>query len=417
MPEIKPFKGLIYNLTLPIHKLVAPPYDVISDEERDSLYMLHPYNVIRLILNKDENRYESAKGYFEKWLNDGIIVEREKEAIFVYEQEFEYEEKGYTRSGIICLMRLEELGKGNVFPHEKTLPKPKEDRFNLLKATNAQFDHIFGIYSDPNFVVENIIKVHKPKQPLFDFEFPAGSKIKHKLYEITDENFIHSIIDFFKTIPIFIADGHHRYETGLMFRDYMRSLSLERDEHNYILMYLTNMESEGLMILPTHRVLTGVDKENLKKKLFSEDFGKFFDIAEIDTLDELKSFMRKFTRGVFGVHQIDGKSIVLKIKDYNVIEQSLAPELPQAVKKLDVTILHEFIFRLFQFDLERVKIIYTHDFKTAVELSKQSDKISFILNPPSVSDVKNVSLSGVTMPQKSTYFYPKLLSGIVMRKF
>lgn len=417
MPEIKSFKGLIYNLTLPIQKLVAPPYDVISDEERENLYKLHPYNVIRLILNKDENRYESAKSYFEKWLNEGIILEREREAIFVYEQEFEYEGERYTRSGIICLMKIEELGRGKVFPHEKTLPKPKEDRFNLLKATNAQFDHIFGIYSDPDFVVENLVKKHKPKLPLFDFEFPEGSKINHKLYEITDENFIKSIVDFFEPVSIFIADGHHRYETGLMFRDYMRSMSLERDEHNYILMYLTNMESKGLIILPTHRVLTGIDKENLKKRLLSRDVAEFFNIVEIDSVDDLKTFMKRFPSGVFGVSQIHGKFVALKVKNYNVIEQNLSPDLPQSVKNLDVTILHEFIFKLFQVDPEQVKIIYTHDFKNAIGLSEQPDKVSFILNPPSVSDVKNVSLSGVTMPQKSTYFYPKLLSGIVMRKF
>lgn len=417
MPEIKPFKGLIYNPNLPIHKLVAPPYDVISEKERDELYELHPYNVVRLILNRDENRYESAKNHFEKWLGEGIIIERENEAIFIYEQEFEYESKSYLRSGIICLLRIEEFGKGNVFPHEKTYPKPKEDRFNLLKATNAQFDHIFGIYSDPSFTIESLIAGNKPDQPLFDFEFPEKSKIRHKLYEITDREFISAVVNFFKNIQIFIADGHHRYETGIMFRDYLRSLSVAREEHNYILMYLTNMDSEGLIILPTHRVLSGIDLENLENKLFSDVFQSFFDFFEVSTFEELKDVMKELSKGIFGISFGGGKIFVLKIKNYDEVKANLPPSIPGPVQDLDVTILHEFIFKLLGIQTEQVKITYTHDLKTALELSEEPNKIAFILNPPSVFDVKNVSLSGATMPQKSTYFYPKLLSGIVMRKF
>lgn len=415
MPEIKPFKGLIYNLSLPIHKLVAPPYDVISDKERDELYELSPYNVIRLILNRDENRYESAKNFFETWLRDEIIIERHKDAIFVYEQRFEYEEKNYTRVGIICLMKLEEFGKGDIYPHERTLPKPKEDRFNLLKATNAQFDHIFGIYHDPNFMVESFIEKYKPVAPLFDFEFPQGSGTNHKLYEITDEDFIHSVVNLFKNRQVFIADGHHRYETGLMFRDYMRSLSVEKDEYDYILTYLTNMESKGLIILPTHRVISRVNKDSFKIKLLSELIYDFFEVMRVSSPDELKNLMSEFSRGTFGIYLGKGEGFILKIRDYGKIDQNLPAEIPKVVKALDVTVLHEFIFKILELKLDG--IIYTHDFKTAVDLSEQSDKVAFLLNPPSVLDVKNVSLSGMAMPQKSTYFYPKLLSGIVMRKF
>jgi uncharacterized protein (DUF1015 family) len=155
MPEIKPFKGIIYNKNLPIEKVVAPPYDVISEKERDELYDLHEFNVIRLILNRDADRYERAKKIFDDWLKNNVLVEQNEEAIYIYEQKFEIDGEFYERIGIICLMKLEEFGKGDIFPHEKTFPKPKEDRFNLLKSTNAQFDHIFGIYSDPQFKLEN----------------------------------------------------------------------------------------------------------------------------------------------------------------------------------------------------------------------------------------------------------------------
>ncbi len=417
MAQIKPFKGLIYNPELPIEKLVAPPYDVISESERDELYELHPYNIIRLILNRDEDRYKSAKRHFDEWLKNGILIEKEKEALYIYEQNFEIDGVKYNRIGIICLMKLEEFGKGKIFPHEKTFPKPKEDRFNLLKETNAQFDHIFGIYPDPEFKIENLILNLKLEKPLFNFEFPSGSNIWHRLYEVTDKDFIDQTISIFNDFPVFIADGHHRYEVGLMFRDYLASLSKAKDEHNYILTYLTNMESQGLVILPTHRVLLGIEKNDLRERLSSGRLKDYFEIYAAGSIDELKNLLRKIGKGSFGIFLGHSKSFLLKIKEQGIINSHLPSDIPEPVKNLDVTILHEFIFRIFEIDLSKIKITYTHDFEKAIELAAEEDKVAFLLNPPLVSDVKNVSLSGATMPQKSTYFYPKVLSGIVMRKF
>lgn len=413
MPEIKAFKGLIYNPALPIEKLVAPPYDVISEKEQDELYKLHEYNVVRLILNRDEDRYGSAKRYFEEWLKDGVIIERDKEAIYIYEQTFEVKKRVYTRTGIICLMKLEKFGEGKIFPHEKTLPKPKEDRFNLLKSTNAQFDHIFGIYPDPDFRIEKILNEDKEKQLLFDFEFPTGSGIRHKLYEVSGEK-INNISLIIKDKPVFIADGHHRYETALMFREFMASISKATEEHDYVLTYLTNMDSEGLIILPTHRVLINVSPEIMEKKIYDALIG-YFDLEMFSSSDELQKFMEISDKGVFGVYAGGNKFWALKIrKDIN-ISSFLPSEIPEPVKKLDVTILHEFVFKIA--GLTDVKLTYTHDFITAVELAEKFRGTAIFLNPPSILDVKEVSLSGATMPQKSTYFFPKLLSGIVMRKF
>ncbi len=413
MPEIRAFKGLIYNPVLPIEKLLAPPYDVISEKDQDELYKLHEYNVIRLILNRDEDRYESAKRYFDEWFKNSVIIERERESLYIYEQTFEINHKIYTRIGIICLMKLEKFGEGKVFPHEKTLPKPKEDRFNLLKSTNAQFDHIFGIYPDPEFKIEKIISDEKNKILLFDFEFPSGSNIRHKLYEITGEK-INLISLILKDKPVFIADGHHRYETALMFRDFMRSISKATDEHNYVLTYLTNMDSEGLVILPTHRVLTNVNPNEMRK-IIDSALTSYFDVEKFSSADELKKFMDISEKGVFGVYISDGEFLALTVKKGLNINLLLPSDIPEAVRKLDVTVLHEFIFKIA--GLTDVKLVYTHNFETAIELADSFKGTAILLNPPSVSDVKEVSLSGATMPQKSTYFYPKLLSGIVMRKF
>jgi uncharacterized protein (DUF1015 family) len=421
MPEIKPFKGIIYNKNLPIEKVVAPPYDVISEKERDELYDLHEFNVIRLILNRDADRYESAKKIFDDWLKNNVLVEQNEEAIYIYEQKFEIDGEFYERIGIICLMKLEEFGKGDIFPHEKTFPKPKEDRFNLLKSTNAQFDHIFGIYSDPQFKLEKLIDEFKPSLPLFNFEFPPGGKVWHYLYEIKNAKFFEKVGEIFENLQIFIADGHHRYETGLMFRDYIASLHKGDypGSYDYILTYLTNMEAEGLVILPTHRIISNVDKVELKHKLNSEKISAQFEIMKTNSSQDFKKHfpIKNFQKGVFGVCLDRDDFLILKMKNKDIINSILSNDLPEPVKSLDVTILHEFIFNLLGLNTSGIKLSYTHNLDEALKLSEEVDKVAFILNPPSINDVRNVSLSGATMPQKSTYFYPKILSGIVMRRF
>lgn len=421
MPEIKPFKGIIYNKNLPIEKVVAPPYDVISEKERDELYDLHEFNVIRLILNRDADRYESAKKIFDDWLKNNVLVEQNEEAIYIYEQKFEIDGEFYERIGIICLMKLEEFGKGDIFPHEKTFPKPKEDRFNLLKSTNAQFDHIFGIYSDPQFKLEKLIDEFKPSLPLFNFEFPPGGKVWHYLYEIKNAKFFEKVGEIFENLQIFIADGHHRYETGLMFRDYIASLHKGDypGSYDYILTYLTNMEAEGLVILPTHRIISNVDKVELKNKFNSEKISAQFEIIKTNSSQDFKGHfpIKNFQKGVFGVCLDRDDFLILKMKNKDIINSILSNDLPEPVKSLDVTILHEFIFNLLGLNTSGIKLSYTHNLDEALKLSEEVDKVAFILNPPSINDVRSVSLSGATMPQKSTYFYPKILSGIVMRRF
>jgi uncharacterized protein (DUF1015 family) len=421
MPEIKPFRGIIYNKNLPIEKVVAPPYDVISEKERDELYDLHEFNVIRLILNRDADRYERAKKIFDDWLKNNVLVEQNEEAIYIYEQKFEIDGELYERIGIICLMKLEEFGKGDIFPHEKTFPKPKEDRFNLLKSTNAQFDHIFGIYSDPQFKLEKLIDEFKPSLPLFNFEFPSGGKVWHYLYEIKNAKFFEKVGEIFENLQIFIADGHHRYETGLMFRDYIASLHKGDypSSYDYILTYLTNMEAEGLVILPTHRIISNVDKVELKHKFNSEKISAQFEIIKTNSSQDFKKHfpIKNFQKGVFGVCLDRDDFLILKMKNKDMINLVLSNDLPEPVKSLDVTILHEFIFNLLGLNTSEIKLSYTHNLDEALKLSEEVDKVAFILNPPSINDVRSVSLSGATMPQKSTYFYPKLLSGIVMRRF
>ena len=421
MPEIKPFKGIIYNKNLPIEKVVAPPYDVISEKERDELYDLHEFNVIRLILNRDADRYERAKKIFDDWLKNNVLVEQNEEAIYIYEQKFEIDGEFYERIGIICLMKLEEFGKGDIFPHEKTFPKPKEDRFNLLKSTNAQFDHIFGIYSDPQFKLEKLIDEFKPSLTLFNFEFPSGGKVWHYLYEIKNAKFFEKVGEIFENLQIFIADGHHRYETGLMFRDYIASLHKGDypSSYDYILTYLTNMEAEGLVILPTHRIISNVDKVELKHKFNSEKISAQFEIIKTNSSQDFKKHfpIKNFQKGVFGVCLDRDDFLILKMKNKDMINSVLSNDLPEPVKSLDVTILHEFIFNLLGLNTSEIKLSYTHNLDEALKLSEEVDKVAFILNPPNINDVRSVSLSGATMPQKSTYFYPKLLSGIVMRIF
>jgi uncharacterized protein (DUF1015 family) len=422
MPEVKPFKGIIYNPNkVSIEKVVAPPYDVISDMERDELYELSEYNVIRLILNKDKDRYLSAKRFFERWLEENILIEIEDESIYVYEQEFTSHMPGrwgkFKRAGVILLVKLEEFGSGNIFPHERTSPKPKEDRFNLLKATNAQFDQIFGIYPDPDGRIDNLIE-ETSKKLIFNFVF---QNVKHKLFQITDNRLINRIRYEFAEKSIFIADGHHRYETGLLYREYMKSRNPEhsgKEGYNYILMYLTNMDSESLVILPTHRIIHGL--EIFDKSSFISRVGDYFYIEEFEMMDEALSNL-KGKRWCLCAFTGD-KFYLLRLKSKDIIDKFAKADVPEVVRELDVSVLHSIILRgilgISDESQERGgNISYTHDIESAIrEVKRGSGQVAFIMNPVKIEEVRRISRSGITMPQKSTYFYPKLLSGIVMRR-
>ncbi|MBZ4664756.1 DUF1015 domain-containing protein [Mahella sp.] len=433
MAQIKAFNGIRYNerYNKDIAKLTAPPYDVISEQQQKALHDVHPYNVIRLEYgltegdNEADNRYTRAAAYLEQWLRDGVLVQDKSPAIYVYQQGFTLDDgRTLTRTGFISLVKLEEFSKGVVLPHEYTLSKPKADRLNLMRACKANFSQIFSLYEDSDakisYILEGIIQ-----QPA-DVDFIDSDGISNKLWVIADQNIIEFIQQAMSDKRIFIADGHHRYETALNFRAEMRAITGKSDGEqpfDYVMMMMVAMEDPGLVILPTHRIIKnikGLDKDTLLNDISSE-----FDVQALDVCScEVSNVIAQHEADEmpFFVYYDGRRFYALQLKSWADVDKAL-PDKPRAYKQLDVSVLHSLIINsLLKIDeysaAQQTYITYTRDISEAVETVKDGDaQMAFILRPTRIEQVKAVALAAEKMPQKSTYFYPKLLTGLVIYKF
>jgi len=413
MVEIVPFKGILYNQeAIPdISFVVAPPYDVISKTQQEQYYQRHPYNCIRLILGKDlegdnekDNKYIRASDYLNLWLTERILIQDDTEAIYPLIQEFSYRDKKITRAGFITLIRLEELGSG-VFPHEKTLSMPKQDRLNLMLATKANLCQVFALYSDKEGILDEYLKVEE--NPMINIK--DENMVTHQLFRLTDKAILNKIKNLMQSKAIFIADGHHRYETALNAR---RILG-----YPFIMIYLTKMEDEGLIILPVHRLIMAHQTMNME---FIQNLTQFFEIKMVDSCSELLEKMEdvKEPNHAFGMY-MEGKSYLLVLKDNNIMDQLVGNEKSKEYKQLDVSILQTLIINhiLKITDIESY-VSYTHDEKEAIlSVDEKKYNLAIFLNPPKIAQVWQLALQHELTPQKTTYFYPKLLSGLVMNKF
>jgi uncharacterized protein (DUF1015 family) len=421
MAKIEAFASIHYNpeVIQDMSRVVCPPYDVIDPRAQEELYQKHPYNFIRLILGKDvasdsetENKYTRVAGYFEEWVRRGIFVQDNEPAIYLYEQEFKVAGQVKRRFGFMALMGLGDEGESaNIYPHEHTHVAPKQDRLRVIKAVEANLSPIFTIYSDPKkTTVAFFREAVKKDAPLFVAVDGDGGT--NKLWRVTDKAEIGKIKALLSDKDLFIADGHHRFEVSKMFRDFKKtSDSLHfKDAYNYILTYFTPLEDEGLVVLPTHRLI--------REASFSmEALSPLFTAKEVPGKDALLIQMQDQADkvGTFGLY-MDGKFSLIKIAD-KVGCNRMIQEGPQAYKNLDVAILHKVIFdRLFNITLPQVSYEVDLDRAVAAVDSKAFDAL-FILNPTKIDQIREIALGGEVMPQKSTYFYPKLLSGLVIHKF
>ena len=421
MAKIEPFQSVYYNSAVveDISKVVCPPYDIIGADEQEAFYQKNPYNIIRLILGKDfsgdtadENKYTRAAGYLEDWLRRSIFIQDPESVLYVYEQIFSLEGKKKRRLGFIALMRLQEEGESKtVYPHENTHTAPKEDRLKLIKSVEANLSPIFTIFSDPDKQIKKILEENIADEKPF-FEVPDDKGIQNRIWRLTQKPLIDKIRSFFADKEIFIADGHHRYEVAKTFRDYKRREDPKnfKDSYNYIMTYLTPLEDDGLCILPTHRLI--------KNAKFSPDiFNTYFSVKEMPSGADLVSEMnqKEDDVGIFGLYK-DKKFYLLKLTDKRECNKFIQ-EGPKEYKNLDVVILHKVLFdHVLKVGLSQIN--YEVDLDQAVRLTDNAvyDAL-FILNPTKIEQIRTIALGGEVMPQKSTYFYPKLLSGFLIHKF
>lgn len=431
MSFIEPFKGVLYNPAagLAIDKVVAPPYDMISSEGQKALYERDEHNIIRLILgyrkpddSEADNRYTRASAVLKKWMADNVLIRDAEPAIYVYDQEYSISRgQRLTRRGFISLALLEELGGGSIYPHERTLSSPKEDRLKLMLACGANFSQIFSFYDDPAGEIDQAIADARPPHPRFDFTDDAG--VSHTLYALTDTQAIGRVKNGMENKTLFIADGHHRYETALNYRNIMRKRTGRSgpSPYDYVMMYFANMSDSGLTILPFHRLISlPADMKTVEVISRLRTVGRLEKVAggpggEIELAGLLEKIGgSKQRQHRFGIYAPPDSYIF-------TYEISVPPKEDAAglVESLDVSVLHRVILEnVLQGSLDQTEIAYLTDEREITEkMADGSYDMAFLLNPTGVGQVRDIASSGLRMPPKSTNFHPKLISGLVINVF
>jgi uncharacterized protein (DUF1015 family) len=429
MAEIRAFRAFRYDLGRvgALTDVVAPPYDVIDPALQQALYDRSPYNVVRLILNTEEptdsdsnNRYTRAARYLRDWQQLGILQQDSARALYVYHQEFESEGRCYTRRGFMARVRLERFGEGKIYPHEETMAGPKADRLKLFHATGMNLSQIFGLYPDEAGEVQSRLDAAVGRS--LPLEATDHLKVVNRLWPVTDQHVVSAVTGLMGTRPIFIADGHHRYETGLRYLQERQQAGEVRDAEaapNFILMMLVGMSDPGLVILPTHRLVSGIpdlDAERLRSVL-----GGFFHVEAVGrgsegaraTWELVESEGRQHVLG-FGTVQ-DGVWQVARLRNPEAMA-GLAPNHSDSWRDLAVSILHVLVLgKLIPQGLGgQPQCRYVHLLREVTEaVAAWECNLAVLVPPATMKHVEQIAGNLEKMPPKATYFYPKLLSGMV----
>ncbi len=386
MAIVKPFRGVLYKEKLRSSEVMAPPYDVIDDRKRESLKKSSVYNIVNITL---PDSYDKAKELLDEWFEIGVLQLDDDCSFYLYSAEYIYDGVKKLLKGIVGALKIEPFGK-YIKPHEKTLKGPKIDRFNLITTTNAMFCPIIGLYNKCN-EIKNIFEKTVSKKPIYTADF---EDINHNLYKITGTDDIKTIEKALLDRSIIIADGHHRYETALMIKDYFNSKGLKHGWFDYIMILLVDAESGGLSLSAIHRVV---------KQL--EDFDRF-----VDRLSEYFFISEKEVSNYDFIMYYQGRYYWLTLK---------FPKSDDLLKRLNSSIFEDYVYKkilgLKDSDIKNQDVSgYAHsleELKSLVDTGKA--KVGFILKPMSFGELVEVTENGLTVPQKSTYFYPKIPSGLV----
>lgn len=426
MAEIKAFKGLRYTEKAgDIGNLCCPPYDIINAEQHEALIRKDQHNLVRLELPafdgcEDMAPYKGAAETLRFWLEQDILRRDEQECLYVYEMTFSVFGSTHSVKGFVSLVKLEPFSSGVILPHEETLSKAKSDRFNLMKATGCNFSQIYSLYMDGDGSVFDLINSSSQGAP--DSEFTDGDNVTHKLWCVSDPSVISAIAAKMSDKKLYIADGHHRYETALNYQKYVQDNLDESGTSDYVPMMLVNMENSGLVVFPTHRIVR--DLSGFDYNAVCEKCREYFTVTPYLNREKGEQGLeRAYNEGrkAFVLFTGDNNYTLLELNDIGVMEQFI-PNASKALRELDVSILHTLILeRIFGIDKEnmahQINLTYTRSADEALAaVDGQRANCAFLLNPTRVSEIRDVAAAGEKMPQKSTYFYPKLTTGLVMNK-
>jgi uncharacterized protein (DUF1015 family) len=437
MAEFVPFHGLRYNTEkVNLTDVLCPPYDVIKGAARDEFLRRSPYNIVGVELaarygeDATPEQYANSAALLKQWQSEGVLV-RDDAAYYVYEQEFSVPGTGEIkkRRGVIGALAIEEFGKG-VQPHEHTLSGPKADRLNLLRAAKTNTSPIFGLFGDDEGWVASVIEAVVAEPP--HMEATSENGVKERLWRVTDDESVNAIEAAFENETILIADGHHRYETALNYRNETRQAAeaagrawTGAEPENYVMMMCVGMNDSGLIVLPTHRLVKTGDADWSQIFDSLEEHFEIINVAtEADDATQAKELLSALNQADeqqrIGLH-INGQSYVLRLRVGSAHLAAMEAGRSEAYNALDVSLLHTLILEK-QFGIGAAElaaythVAYTIDATEAIAKVNAGDYgAAFILRSTPVNQVREVAAAGDKMPQKSTYFYPKLVTGLVLR--
>ncbi|MEE8260380.1 MAG: DUF1015 domain-containing protein [Nitrospinaceae bacterium] len=428
MVEVVPFNGQRYNgeKSGPLSDLIAPPYDVIRPNLQEELYARNPHNVVRLILGKQHeddtdanNRYTRSARDFADWQSKGILKEDAEPSFYVYSQEYTFNGQINNRIGFFARVRLEDFDKGNICPHEFTLAKAKKDRAQLIRACRANFSPVFSLFSDPGGTIDGKLAKIIEQPPLTEID---EDSVIHRMWKVDDTETVQFLSGSFKDKKVYIADGHHRYETSLA---YHKEHGAEVPDSAHVMMFLTNLDAQSLAIYPTHRQLKCPAPFN--RQTFIKQLEPYFNVESLpkdQTANQLTARLEKAGKdGVaFCAYLGQGNALLLKLKDIEHVVPFMEDD-SNDLKVLDVYQLHTLVLReLLGIDTRKPEHqqYITYNVRTEESMAKVDAgtlDLVFFMNATRMDQVRQLAEKGIRLPQKATYFYPKLLSGLVINRF
>ena len=420
MAEISPFSGIRYNQEVvgDMASVICPPYDVITTEEQKAYYEKSDYNIIRLehgmVLPDDtkaDNKHSRARATFNQWLKDRVLMNDPVPSFYIHEHCFTYQNIRKRRLGLTACVRLEPWDKKVIFPHENTVPGIKSDRLELMRACAANFSPLLGIYEDMGQKVTKLLTSQASRKPAIDL---AEDGETHKLWMANEPEFVQRVSHFLASRPIYIADGHHRYETALAYRDEKRQEKppgTGEEAFNFVMMTLVSFSDPGLIVLPVHRLIRNLSREALAQ--FRNDLESSFELESVPLDENGVPEINGATARILGLEA--GNVTALKLHQSLSLKDMMPQEHSEAYKRLDISIVQHFIIdKLTSLD-KSSSIDYTPNITEARRLVESGEsQLAFLLNPIPVATIKAIADANDKMPGKSTYFYPKLPTGLVI---
>lgn len=427
MAKISPFPALRYDTKkAPLTRVVCPPYDVINRQQRKGYIKRSPYNIAKIVLPDRKNRhrdYTKAKRELYTWINKGILKQDNTPGIYIYLQEYKLGKKVLARLGFLSLLELGDRRKRVALPHERVFSKPLLDRTCLMKKTRAHLSPIFIVFRDKNVLTSRfLLSKIRDKRPEVDINFEG---VRHKMWRVTDRSFIERLTGLMKSAKVFIADGHHRFEASLAVKDYFSTLQKKGSKtegHTHTLVYLVSSRDKGILVLPTYRAVKKLPN-GFSTKYMLKRLGGYFKVRTIAAKKVQDTLRRAASRGKYAfVIFYENKYFYLVLKDKDIIKRIGPKNSSYQWKRLDVSILHYLVFAKLLGIKEKVglrrNIYYYKSLKELVRKVRTGEhRLGAFLNPTRMEEVEKIAEAGERMPHKSTYFYPKPLTGLVIHKF